>query len=50
MPFAMNARANYVGKKKACLDSPRTLEEANVGVPNYWAFEKLNNELSMVKS
>ena len=45
----MNARANYVGKKSAFLDSPRSFSEFNIGVPNYWAFKQLQDELAKVK-
>ena len=38
IPFVMNPRSNYVGKKSAFLDSPRTIDQMNMGVPNFWTF------------
>ena len=49
VPFILNARANYVGKNSSTLDSPRKLEDANLGAPNYWTFAKLNEELASLK-
>ncbi len=45
----MNARSNFVGKESCILDSPKKLQDANLGVPNYWTFAKLNDELAFVK-
>ena len=49
VPFILNARANYVGKNSSTLDSPRKLQDANLGAPNYWTFAKLNEELASLK-
>ena len=49
VPFILNVRANYVGKNSSTLDSPRKLEDVNLGAPNYWTFAKLNEELASLK-
>ena len=49
VPFILNARANYVGKNSSTLDSPRRIQDANLGAPNYWTFKKLHEELASLK-
>jgi hypothetical protein len=49
VPFVLNARSNYVGKESCILDSPKKLEDVNLGAPNYWTFAKLNEELTCLK-
>jgi len=49
VPFILKARTNYVGKESSILDSEKKLEDANLGVPNYWTFKKLNEELASLK-